>query len=95
VKPEWITDSINAGRLLPWQSYRTIPVNAQQLLFKKNTDNALTSADPDFIKRFYENSRLHHLSTWKEELKEIVGKMDEKYKNVKNKVQQDGLRVIM
>ncbi|KAI8875485.1 DNA/RNA polymerase [Backusella circina FSU 941] len=94
VKPEWIMDSINAGRLLPWQSYRTIPTNGQQLSFNKKQNTSL-AANPDFIKTFYENSRLHHLATWKEELKEIVEKMDEKYKHNNKKQQQDGLRVIM
>lgn len=28
-----------------------------------------TSADPDFLVEYYKNSRLHHLSTWREELK--------------------------
>lgn len=33
---------------------------------------AHTSAAPDFIEGFYKNSRLHHLSTWKSELKSLV-----------------------
>jgi DNA repair protein REV1 len=33
---------------------------------------AHTSAAPDFIEGFYKNSRLHHLSTWKAELRNLV-----------------------
>lgn len=33
---------------------------------------AHTSAAPDFIEGYYKNSRLHHLSTWKTELKTLV-----------------------
>jgi DNA repair protein REV1 len=35
--------------------------------------------NPEFIKRYYETSRLHYLSTWKGELKEIVEKLEQKY----------------
>lgn len=37
--------------------------------------------DPDFIKTFYENSRLHHLSTWK-------GGLKRKYQSIANKLNE-------
>jgi DNA repair protein REV1 len=40
-----------------------------------------SAANPEFIKRYYETSRLHYLSTWKVELKEIVSKLEKKYKS--------------
>ncbi|KAI8331007.1 hypothetical protein BC941DRAFT_163223 [Chlamydoabsidia padenii] len=40
-----------------------------------NRDNSTTN--PDFIKKYYKSSRLHHLSTWKAELKDIVRKAKE------------------
>ncbi|RCI04793.1 deoxycytidyl transferase, partial [Rhizopus stolonifer] len=33
----------------------------------------------EFIKQYYESSRLHYLSTWKSEAKDIVDKMHQKY----------------
>lgn len=37
-----------------------------------------SAAGGDFIDGFYKNSRLHHLSTWKEELKLLVAQAQEK-----------------
>ncbi|KAL8370827.1 hypothetical protein RB595_000934 [Gaeumannomyces hyphopodioides] len=34
-----------------------------------------STANPDFLKQFYSESRLHHLSTWKAELKSKIQKM--------------------
>ncbi|KAG5641801.1 hypothetical protein DXG03_004167 [Asterophora parasitica] len=39
---------------------------------------ANTSVAPDFIEGFYKNSRLHHLSTWKAELKNLVQEAQER-----------------
>ncbi|ORZ24424.1 hypothetical protein BCR42DRAFT_342701 [Absidia repens] len=36
-----------------------------------------SSTNPDFIKKYYQSSRLHHLSSWKAELKDIVRKAKE------------------
>lgn len=55
-----------------------------------------STANPEFIKRYYETSRLHYLSTWKEELKEIVGKLEEKYQPALKKLAgKETRRVIM
>ena len=35
----------------------------------KTSPRAKTSANPEFLHEYYKNSRLHHLSTWREELK--------------------------
>ncbi|KAF7721374.1 deoxycytidyl transferase [Apophysomyces ossiformis] len=46
------------------------------------TDRAqkpMTTANPDFLKTYYSSSRLHYLSKWKAELKDIVRKLEEKY----------------
>ncbi|KAG6819804.1 hypothetical protein H0H93_008499 [Arthromyces matolae] len=40
--------------------------------------NAHTSVAPDFIEGYYKNSRLHHLSTWKAELKNLVQEAQER-----------------
>ncbi|KAF9464572.1 hypothetical protein BDZ94DRAFT_1161833 [Collybia nuda] len=39
---------------------------------------AHTSVAPDFIEGYYKNSRLHHLSTWKSELKNLVQEAQER-----------------
>lgn len=81
VKPEWITKSIESQQLLPWQQYQLL--SAGQILNKNILSNqwsrATSTANPEFIKRYYETSRLHYLSIWKAELKEIVEKLQEKY----------------
>ncbi|KAK9467096.1 hypothetical protein V1512DRAFT_247354 [Lipomyces arxii] len=132
VKPEWITESIEAGRLLPWHDYRVIqnaesqmqldtvrksrhsspdstqpttldnsntaPVTAPDIVPDTILDTAQdtepitntkamtaeeynahllsdpnvrksTVLNPDFLKTYYGQSRLHHLSTWKADLK--------------------------
>ena len=42
---------------------------------------AHTSVAPDFIEGYYKNSRLHHLSTWKAELKNLVAEAQERAEN--------------
>jgi DNA repair protein REV1 len=39
---------------------------------------AHTSVAPDFIEGYYRNSRLHHLSTWKAELRNLVAEAQER-----------------
>ncbi|RMD44011.1 hypothetical protein DV735_g1132, partial [Chaetothyriales sp. CBS 134920] len=110
VRPAWVVESVNAGRLLPWHAYRLVDEGSTQKvlgfengnlepveeagedaeLIKERPEpekrqltaeehNALllsnphlaksSSANPDFINQYYRESRLHHLSTWKAELK--------------------------
>lgn len=74
VKPDWIVQSIKKGVLLPWQDFALIDtIDYGQ--GKLNTA-ALTKPrtitdcnDPDFIQNFFQNSRLHHLSSWKMNLR--------------------------
>ncbi|KAK7688879.1 hypothetical protein QCA50_007570 [Cerrena zonata] len=42
---------------------------------------AHTSIAPDFIEGYYKNSRLHHLSSWKAELKSLVSEAMERAEN--------------
>lgn len=64
VKPEWIVDSVNAGRLLPWQSYSHSWDQGQGEL------QVVDCTDARFLDNFFENSRLHHLSNWKSTLRQ-------------------------
>jgi DNA repair protein REV1 len=123
-RPEWLVESVKAGKLLAWQNYIFRPENralpsvnrapAQQSLFSskvaaandpvtekgkdgfpsyaahKSNPNAAraigntewraahTSAAPDFIDGYYKNSRLHHLSMWKTELRKLVQEAQER-----------------
>jgi DNA repair protein REV1 len=43
--------------------------------------SAHTSVAPDFIEGFYKNSRLHHLATWKAELKNLVLEAQDRAEN--------------
>lgn len=113
VKPSWIVDSVKAGRLLPWTQYQVIakPSAQRELSFQPRGEDlnaALlanewnrrnTTTNPDFIQRYYKSSRLHYLSTWKAELKEIVRKMEQKFPPGSNGSAErqavDGHRVIM
>jgi len=45
---------------------------AQRVMADPEWRSANTSAGAGFIKGYYENSRLHHLSTWKAELRGLV-----------------------
>ena len=126
-KPEWIVESVKAGKLLPWQNYIFRPENralpstnktpAQRSLFSSkatittnpvtgNKDTfpgyaahesnpnaaraivnpewraAHTSAAPDFVDGYYKNSRLHHLSVWKTELRKLVQEAQERAEDV-------------
>lgn len=74
-------------------------LNATLLANPWNREN--TTVNPGFVKKFYLSSRLHHLSTWRSEIKaEIIKKLDGKFgrkagglKGKKRK--RDGERVIM
>lgn len=42
---------------------------------------AHTSVAPDFVEKYYQNSRLHHLATWKAELRNLVAEALAKAEN--------------
>lgn len=93
MKPSWITDSLEAGKLVDYRKHllytnqnRTQPrldfpstsnVNESRDEIPKQT---LTAADPRFLSEFYSNSRLHLISTLGAELKQVVRQMREKKK---------------
>lgn len=51
--------------------------NAQRAMANPDWRKAHTSVAADFIDGYYKNSRLHHLSTWKSELKNLVQEAQE------------------
>ena len=44
---------------------------------KQIPNPSLTAVDDDFIKNYYNHSRLHHLSTWKQKFRDEMAKMVE------------------
>ncbi|KAI0823867.1 hypothetical protein BC628DRAFT_1323948 [Trametes gibbosa] len=55
--------------------------NAERAMQDPAWRAAHTSVAPDFIEGYYKNSRLHHLSTWKAELKNLVAEAQERAEN--------------
>ncbi|KAJ3517687.1 hypothetical protein NMY22_g13908 [Coprinellus aureogranulatus] len=52
--------------------------NARKAMANPEWRKAHTSVSADFIEGYYKNSRLHHLSTWKSELKDLVHEAQER-----------------
>jgi len=71
VKPEWISDSLKEQRLLDYRNY---------LLFIDKSDQpkidfsirAKNASEPTFLSEFYNNSRLHLISTMATTFKQLV-----------------------
>ncbi|KAI8084900.1 uncharacterized protein BX664DRAFT_283783 [Halteromyces radiatus] len=61
-------------------------LNAALLSNPWNRNNS--TANPDFVKRYYQSSRLHHLSSWKAELKDIVRKAKEQRSSSSHSLKQ-------
>jgi DNA repair protein REV1 len=59
--PQWILDSIDQNRLLPWQDYNILGIRTIK-----------DARHPGFLEEFYKNSRLHFLSTSKTQLQDLV-----------------------
>ncbi|KAE9408827.1 DNA repair protein [Gymnopus androsaceus JB14] len=57
---------------------------AQRAMHNQDWRTAHTSVAPDFIDGYYKNSRLHHLSSWKSELKELLREAQEKAENLED-----------
>ena len=89
-KPQWITDSIKTGLMLPiknYELYNTSLKGQKEINFKAANKTSLdsfttqnvsvsdVSQSKDFVSEFYSHSRLHYLSTWSAELKEFTSKM--------------------
>lgn len=55
--------------------------HARRAMQDPNWRAAHTSVAPDYVEKYYQNSRLHHLSTWKAELKNLVAEALAKAEN--------------
>ncbi|KAF7316736.1 hypothetical protein HMN09_00406700 [Mycena chlorophos] len=93
-RPQWLTESVKAGTLLPWKDYKwtkdpalplpqpaaNVPryaadpsnVNANRVMADPAWRAANTAAAPGYVKKYFENSRLHFLSTSKAEAQQLV-----------------------
>ncbi|CAG8482857.1 2960_t:CDS:10 [Paraglomus brasilianum] len=54
-----------------------------------------TSIAPDFLERFYKNSRLHHLSTWRAELKQMIANNQSTFRERRTKRTDDEDQIVM
>ncbi|EJU05804.1 DNA repair protein [Dacryopinax primogenitus] len=71
-------------------SFKSNP-NAARLMQNPRWAAKHTSAKgAEFIEGFYKQSRLHHLSTWKAELKELVAKAQAKLEDDQSREHEDG-----
>lgn len=79
-RPLYTTDPLTAeqeARVPGYAAHESNP-NAQKVMQNPEWRAAHTSIAPDFIEGYYKNSRLHHLSTWKAELKNLVTEAQER-----------------
>lgn len=82
-RPLYVTDPGNEEDATRVPEYATRGANemAERVMANPQWRAAHTSIAPDFIEGFYKNSRLHHLSTWKAELKGLVAEAQERAEN--------------
>lgn len=73
--PVSLADAARVPHYSPYQSNEHASRLMQDADFRAGHTSA---AGGDFIEGFYRNSRLHHLSTWKEELKTLVAEAQER-----------------
>ncbi|THU80111.1 DNA repair protein [Dendrothele bispora CBS 962.96] len=66
-----------AARIPSYAAHKSNP-NAQRAMENPVWRSAHTSIAPDFIEGYYKNSRLHHLSSWKAELKSLLQEAQER-----------------
>ncbi|KAH8100333.1 DNA repair protein [Cristinia sonorae] len=79
-RPIYTTDPVSpeqANHVPGYTSHKSNP-NAERAMQDPAWRAAHTSVAPDFIEGYYRNSRLHHLSTWKAELKNLVAEAQER-----------------
>ena len=67
----------DAARVPGYAADKSNP-NAQRVMANPEWRKANTSISSGFIEGYYKNSRLHHLSTWKAELKHLVQEAQER-----------------
>ncbi|KAK7467413.1 deoxycytidyl transferase [Stygiomarasmius scandens] len=80
VNPLYTTDPTTlkeADHVPSYAAHESNP-NAQRVMENPAWRNAHTSVAPDFIEGYYKNSRLHHLSSWKAELKSLLQEAQER-----------------
>ena len=78
--PLYTTDpktKADAARVPGYAADRSNP-NAQRAMANPEWRKANTSVSSGFIEGYYKNSRLHHLATWKSELKDLVQEAQER-----------------
>ena len=78
--PLYTTDprtKADAARVPGYAAFKSNP-NAQRAMTNPEWRKAHTSVSSDFIEGYYKNSRLHHLSMWKSELKNLVREAQER-----------------
>ncbi|KAL6742883.1 hypothetical protein Aduo_015982 [Ancylostoma duodenale] len=83
VRPEWIVDSIAAGKLLDVEDYILLPAQKKGTLVsafqtklasgdQREESRILDARDPNFLEEYYARSRLHLISTLAQEMKDYV-----------------------
>ena len=90
VRPEWITESVKAGKLLDYKNYILYTnINKQQLKMefkpkspmKTSTNRSTNDAkDPNFLEEYFTNSRLHHISLMGSEAKDYISELRSNHK---------------
>jgi len=78
--PLYLTNPSGGSDTRNISSYASVTSNpnAQAVMANPDWRKAHTSIAPDFMEGYYKNSRLHHLSTWKSELRALVMEAQEK-----------------
>ncbi|KAI0668358.1 DNA repair protein [Trametes maxima] len=71
------SSSEDAARVSDYAAFKSNP-HAERAMQDPAWRAAHTSVAPDFIEGYYKNSRLHHLSAWKAELKNLVSEAQER-----------------
>ncbi|KAG2355354.1 hypothetical protein BDR07DRAFT_1426389 [Suillus spraguei] len=82
-RPLYVTDPgtyKDAARVPGYAAHTSNPL-AEHVMANHEWRAAHTSVAPDFVEGFYKHSRLHYLSTWKAELKNLVQQAQEEVEN--------------
>jgi DNA repair protein REV1 len=92
IRPLLTTDPASPGQVAPTPKYAADKSNvaAQRAMADSAWRATHTSVAPDFIEGYYRNSRLHHLSTWKAELRSLVAEAQERAENGSHSAESSG-----
>ncbi|CEP64853.1 deoxycytidyl transferase LALA0_S14e00760g [Lachancea lanzarotensis] len=108
VTPQWVTDSIAANKRLPWQDFALItgdddqgklkltkakPPKGEPNVEDKNSENTLDCNHPDFLRSFFAKSRLHHLSTWKADLRALFCERYLEHSNIQGITENESVAI--